>query len=79
MKCIKCGVEIPKARLKALPGTKTCVNHSSAEKKVGTPIMIGEGDHTCIELNIMDAEEYRQIEKIKNTLRPSLYEGKSSE
>lgn len=27
--CTVCGCEIPTARLAALPGTKTCVNHST--------------------------------------------------
>jgi hypothetical protein len=30
-KCCVCNSEIPEARLKALPKTTTCVNHSSAQ------------------------------------------------
>lgn len=30
--CIACGAEIPAARLKAVPGTRTCVQHSTAER-----------------------------------------------
>mgnify|MGYP003661350160 CR=1 FL=1 len=52
-KCIKCGVEIPEGRVKALPGVKTCVNHSSAEKLIGVSISLGEGDHNYNELMIM--------------------------
>jgi RNA polymerase-binding transcription factor DksA len=44
MKCIKCA-----RRLKALPGTKTCVNCSGARMKGAVTLMKGEGDHTWIE------------------------------
>jgi hypothetical protein len=67
MNCKICGTEIPIARLKALPGTNTCVKHSLAEKKIGTPISLGQGDHTYVELNIMEAEEFRRIEKLRTT------------
>lgn len=30
--CIVCGTEIPTARIKALPNTRTCIEHSTAEK-----------------------------------------------
>ena len=69
MKCIKCGTTIPKARLKALPNAKTCVKHSDAEKKVGTPIMLGSGDDTYVELNIMEADEFKRFEKMKYTTK----------
>ncbi len=29
--CIICNIDIPEGRLKILPPTKTCVNHSSTE------------------------------------------------
>lgn len=32
MNCIVCGTPIPEKRLQILPGTKTCVNHSTASK-----------------------------------------------
>lgn len=31
MLCTHCGIEIPAARLEALPETKTCVEHSSVQ------------------------------------------------
>lgn len=68
--CIECGVEIPSARLKALPGTKTCVKHSTSEKKVGVPVAHGQGDHTYVELEIMEAEDYNRItQQQKSTSR----------
>ncbi len=33
-RCITCDVEIPTARLEALPGVQTCVNHSDAQPVV---------------------------------------------
>jgi hypothetical protein len=69
MKCIKCGNVIPEARVKALPNVRTCINHSDAEKKVGTPIMLGTGEDTYVELNIMEAEDYKRFEKMKHTTR----------
>lgn len=69
MNCKVCGIEIPKGRLLAIPGTQTCVNHSSAEKKVGKPILLGDGDHTCVELNIMEADEYKRLEKMSSRSR----------
>lgn len=65
--CKVCGIEIPEARIKILPSTDTCVNHSSAEKKVGMPISLGQGDHTYVELNIMEAEEFKRFEKLRTT------------
>ena len=32
MNCMVCGTQIPEGRLKALPGAKTCVQHSTATK-----------------------------------------------
>lgn len=67
MNCKICGAEIPPARLRAIPNTSTCVQHSIAEKKIGTPISLGQGDHTYVELNIMEAEDFRRLEKLKTT------------
>lgn len=39
MKCSKCGCVIPRARLKALPGTTTCVLHSDVQKVEGCMIV----------------------------------------
>jgi hypothetical protein len=65
MKCIKCDVEIPEGRLKAIPGTRTCVKHSSAEKLIGVPVSLGEGDHNYNELMIVTPEEFEQMEYYK--------------
>lgn len=62
--CKVCNQPIPEARLKVLPNTLTCVNHSSSEKKVGIPITLGQGDHTYVELSIMESEEYKRLQQI---------------
>jgi hypothetical protein len=67
MKCIKCKNEIPPKRLEILPGTKTCVNCSTATPKRGVPIMKGKGDHTWVELGIMDQEDFEKFERTYNS------------
>ena len=44
--CTVCGEEINPLRVKALPDTKTCVNHSTVGAKRGRILTLGEGDHT---------------------------------
>ena len=65
MNCIECGISIPKRRLEVLPNTKKCVNCSDVGKKVGTPITLGNGDHTYTELEITDADEYEKMERLR--------------
>jgi len=60
MKCVKCGDIIPEGRLKALPGTKTCVNCSGTKMKGVVTLMKGEGDHTWIETIHLDHDDYQK-------------------
>ena len=66
MKCIKCGAEIPEGRIKALPGTKTCVNCSGAKMKGVITVMKGEGDHTWIETIHLDHDDYQRYQEQNN-------------
>jgi hypothetical protein len=66
MKCIKCGEIVPEGRLKALPGTKTCVNCSGARMKGAVTLMKGEGDHTWIETIHLDAEDFDKYQELEN-------------
>ncbi len=59
--CTVCGEEINPLRVKALPDTKTCVNHSTVGAKRGRILTLGEGDHTYNEIEILDEETYRKI------------------
>jgi len=65
MDCIKCKSPIPPKRLEILPGTKTCVNCSTTTPKRGVPVMKGRGDHTWVELDIMEQDQFEQLENLK--------------
>jgi len=65
MDCIKCKNQIPPKRLEILPGTKTRVNCSTTTPKRGVPVMKGKGDHTWVELDIMEQDQFEQLEKLK--------------
>ena len=57
-KCVRCEDLIPELRLKALPGTKTCVNCSDVKTKKPVTVQLGEGDHTYNELVILEDEQF---------------------
>jgi len=40
-RCIVCGVEIPLGRLKILPNTRTCVQHSTTSAYAARPVHTG--------------------------------------
>ncbi len=63
--CTVCGDEINPLRVKALPETKTCVNHSTVGAKRGRILTLGEGDHTYNEIEILDEETYRKVVAIE--------------
>ena len=60
--CIKCKQEINPLRLKALPGTKTCVECSTVGAKKGVSMMYGEKDHTWNDMVILEADDADRIE-----------------
>ena len=65
--CVKCSKPIHPMRLKALPGTKTCVKCSTVGAKRGVPVMFGSKDHTWTDLVVMDENEYKTFkEREKN-------------
>ena len=57
--CKICGEIIPEGRLKALPDTETCVEHSEIKKKLGFKIITGKTTYT--ELDIVDDEIYEKL------------------
>ena len=67
--CITCGVEIDPRRIKILPHTQTCTQHSTAEKKVAVTVQMGEGDHTWIETYAVDREVYDKIQEAEKNFR----------
>lgn len=70
-KCTVCGVEIPAGRIKALPSTNTCVNHSQADRYVGNVVSIGdpEAGDAFQEFDIVrTAEAKQQLSHYKSQL-----------
>ena len=63
--CITCGVEIDPRRIKILPHTQTCTQHSTAEKKVAVTVQMGEGDHTWIETYAVDRADYDKMVELE--------------
>lgn len=61
VQCVKCKEEIPEGRLKALPGTTTCVNCSNSRMKRAVTVVKGEREDTFNDLIIMEADEYEYI------------------
>jgi len=64
-KCVKCNSEINPLRLKALPGTKTCVNCSSIERWYVRNIVSGKTEYAEAEI-IKDpilAESIKNMDK----------------
>lgn len=68
--CKVCGTEIPAGRLKAVPGTQTCTQHSNASKFTANVVQNGtlEGDGFQ-ELDIVrSAQAQEQLEYYKSQL-----------
>jgi hypothetical protein len=63
--CITCGEEIHPKRLEILPGTQTCVKHSTVEKKVAVTVQMGEGDHTWIETYAVERADYDKMVELE--------------
>ena len=56
--CVRCKKPINPLRLKALPGTNTCVECSTVGAKRGVPVTFGSKDHTWTDLVVMEEKEY---------------------
>lgn len=65
MKCTLCGGKIHPKRLKIIPGTKTCVECSTTSQKKGAIVVGGAGDHTWVDLMVMEEDQYVQYEESK--------------
>lgn len=59
MDCIRCGQEIPEARLKALPQVKTCVNCSQTNRVYGFAVISGKTTYS--ELQIVSEEAAQEL------------------
>ena len=67
--CKVCDVMIDPRRIAILPETKTCTQHSTAEKKVAMIVQMGEGDHTWTETYAVDREVYDKIQETEKNFR----------
>lgn len=67
--CITCGIEIDPRRIKILPQTQTCTQHSTAEKKVAVTVQMGEGDHTWIETYAVEREDYDKMMELEKNYK----------
>lgn len=59
MFCTICENEIPKLRLQALPGTKTCIDCSSTNRIAGFPLITGKNSYS--ELQLVDQEKAEEL------------------
>ncbi|ARK12974.1 TraR/DksA family transcriptional regulator [Fibrivirga algicola] len=68
MYCIKCGNEIPEGRLKAVPGTRTCVRCSSAQRVAGFPMITGKTEYSALQLmSQADAQRLHKMGERRGT------------
>ena len=66
--CTRCGNDMPKLRLDNY-GYDFCVNCSDVKPKVGRIRVVGEGDYTATELDVLDQDTARRLQEMENTAR----------
>ena len=68
IKCTRCKNDMPKARLD-LYGYDFCITCSDVKPKVGRIRVVGEGDYTATELDVLDQDTARKLQEMENTSR----------
>lgn len=68
IKCTRCKNDMPKLRLDNY-GYDFCINCSDVKPKVGRIRVIGEGDYTVTELDVLDQDTARRLQEMENTSR----------
>lgn len=63
--CKRCGNDMPKLRLDRF-GYDFCVNCSDVKPKVGRIRVVGEGDYTATELDILDQDTAKRLQELEN-------------
>lgn len=66
-KCVKCGKPIHPLRLKVLPDTTTCVEHSTTNKWYVRPVVSGKTTYSETEI-IKDQEQAERLAKMDRRL-----------
>lgn len=68
IKCTRCKNDMPKLRLDNY-GYDFCVNCSDVKPKVGRIRVVGEGDYTATELDVLDQDTARKLQEMENISR----------
>ena len=68
IKCTRCKDDMPKLRLDNY-GYDFCVNCSDVKPKVGRIRVIGEGDYTVTELDVLDQDTAMRLQELENSSR----------
>ncbi len=66
--CTRCGNDMPKLRLEKY-GYDFCVSCSDVKPKVGRIRVVGEGDYTVTELDVLDQDVARRLQEMENIAR----------
>ena len=66
MKCVVCQDEIPEGRLKAVPGTKTCVQHSTATKFAANVVSYGNAEAGDLVNEIEVIRDAKAVEQLNH-------------
>ena len=66
MNCMVCGTQIPEGRLKALPGAKTCVQHSTATKFAANIVSYGNAEAGDLVSEIEVVRDARAVEQLSH-------------
>ncbi len=68
IKCTKCKSNMPKLRLTEY-GYDFCVNCSDVKPKVGRIRVVGEGDYTATEMDVLDQDTAKRLQELENNSR----------
>jgi hypothetical protein len=68
IKCTRCHNDMPKLRLTQY-GYDFCIHCSDVKPKVGRIRVVGEGDYTATELDVLDQDTARRLQEMENTSR----------
>jgi hypothetical protein len=68
IKCTRCKNDMPKLRLDTY-GYDFCISCSDVKPKVGRIRVVGEGDYTATELDVLDQDTARKLQEMENISR----------
>ncbi len=68
IKCSRCQGDMPKLRLDSY-GYDFCVKCSDVKPKVGRIRVIGEGDYTVTEMDVLDQDTANRLQELENISR----------